>query len=86
MSLQSIAAIPGNQQPQLVDPIEPAQISAGEVLCETVFLGVCGTDREILHAATPHVPPDASQLVLGHECLARGLEVGSGVEQGRPGD
>ena len=81
MSFQSIAAVPGNSQPQLVDPIEPSKVSAGEVICETVFLGVCGTDREILHAGTPHVPPGEEQLVLGHECLARVLEVGcaSGV-------
>ena len=76
MSFQSIAAVPGNSQPQLVDPIEPSKVSAGEVICETVFLGVCGTDREILHAGTPHVPPGDEQLVLGHECLAQVLEVG----------
>lgn len=86
MSFQSIAAIPGNSQPQLVDPIDPSKVSAGEVICETVFLGVCGTDREILHAGTPHVPPGDEQLVLGHECLARVLEVGEGVDQVKPGD
>ena len=86
MSLQSIAAIPGNQEPQLVASIEPAPPKAGEVVCETVYLGVCGTDREILHAATPHVPPGHDQLILGHECLARVLEVGEGVESVSAGD
>ena len=86
MSLKSIAATPGNQQPQLVDPLDARQLQDGEVLCETVYLGVCGTDREILHAATPHVPEGESQLVLGHECLARVLEVGSGVDLVKPGD
>ncbi|MBA60977.1 MAG: hypothetical protein CMJ76_01305 [Planctomycetaceae bacterium] len=86
MSLQSIAAIPGNQEPQLINPIDPRKPQADEVVCETVYLGVCGTDREILHAATPHVPHGAQQLVLGHECLARVLEVGQDVEQVKPGD
>ncbi len=86
MALQSIVAIPGNQQPQLVEPISPAPVSAGEVICETVYLGVCGTDREILHAATPHVPHGEGQLVLGHECLARVIEVGDGVSEVQPGD
>ena len=80
MSFQSIAAIPGNTQPQLIAPLEPRKVLPGEVICETVFLGVCGTDREILHAGTPHVPPGDEKLVLGHECLARVLEVSEGVE------
>ncbi len=86
MTYPSIAAIPGEQEPQLVDPIEPQGPESGEVLCETIYLGICGTDREILHSASPHVPFGAEQLVLGHECLARVLEVGEGVADVRAGD
>ena len=53
----------------------------GEVLCRTLELGICGTDREILHSANPWTPPGEDFLVLGHECLARIEAVGSGVSR-----
>jgi threonine dehydrogenase-like Zn-dependent dehydrogenase len=56
------------------------------VLCRTLELGICGTDREILHSAEPAVPEDAPFLVLGHECLARVETVGAGVAEWQPGD
>jgi glucose 1-dehydrogenase len=49
-------------------------------------LGVCGTDREILHSANPWVPPGEKFLVLGHECLAEVIAVGEGVTEYRAGD
>jgi len=49
-------------------------------------LGVCGTDREILHSAAPWTPPGEGHLILGHECLARIEAVGAGVSDYRPGD
>ena len=61
-------------------------IPPGEVLCRTLELGVCGTDREILHSAKPWTPPGEDRLILGHECLARIEAVGAGVTDFRPGD
>jgi threonine dehydrogenase-like Zn-dependent dehydrogenase len=56
------------------------------VLCRTLELGVCGTDREILQSERPWVPAESDHLILGHECLARVEAVGSGVSAYRPGD
>lgn len=82
----AIAAQTGSTQPQLIDVAAPAAPAAGEVLCRTLELGVCGTDREILHSASPWTPPGESRLILGHECLARIDAVGGGVSDFRPGD
>lgn len=84
--MQAVAAIPGQCEPRLIDVPEPRSPAAGEVLCETLELGICGTDREILHSRRPHVPDGQSHLILGHECLAQVAAVGSGVERLRVGD
>jgi len=86
MSLSAIASFPGVTLPGFVTMPEPAAPGPGEVLCRTLELGVCGTDREILHSANPWVPPGEKFLVLGHECLAEILAVGSGVTEYRPGE
>src|SRR5436189_4202064 len=75
----AIAAHPNSTEPTIVDIPEPRQPGPGEVLCRTLEVGVCGTDREILHSAAPVTPSDASFLVLGHECLARVEAIGSDV-------
>ena len=49
----------------------PPAPAAGEALCRTLELGICGTDREILHSAAPWTPVGEAHLILGHECLAR---------------
>jgi threonine dehydrogenase-like Zn-dependent dehydrogenase len=82
----AISAHPGSTQPQLIDVPQPREPAAGEVLCRTLELGVCGTDRDILHSAAPWCPPGEERLILGHECLARIEAVGSGVGDYRPGD
>jgi threonine dehydrogenase-like Zn-dependent dehydrogenase len=82
----AIIAQRGTQQPRLIDvPVPPAP-AAGEVLCRTLELGVCGTDREILHSENPLAPAGGDYLILGHECLARIEQVGLGVQGFAAGD
>ena len=83
--MEIIAARTAETAPVLLDVPEPASPARGEVLCETLQLGVCGTDREILETGTPHVPAGEDFLALGHECLGRVLEVGAEVEGFQPG-
>lgn len=84
--MQGIAAFPQSAQPRLVDMPDVAGPGAGEVLCRTLQLGICGTDREILSSNAPMLPPGEEFLVLGHECLARVEAVGSGIERLSVGD
>src|SRR4029453_17035223 len=82
----AVAAQTGSTSPTLVDVPEPSEPAAGEVLSKTLELGVCGTDREILHSARPWTPVGEDRLILGHECLARIEAVGTGVKDFQPGD
>jgi threonine dehydrogenase-like Zn-dependent dehydrogenase len=56
----------------------------GELLLETIALGVCGTDREIVSGAYGWPADGRDWLVLGHESLGRVREApaGSGLEPG----
>lgn len=82
----AICAVTGSPLPRLIKVAEPSAPGRGELVCETLELGVCGTDREILHSQAPHLPPGEPHLILGHECLARVVAVGEGVDVLRVGD
>ncbi len=82
----AIAARAGSPHPWLFDAPEPRPPAAGEVLCRTLEVGICGTDRDILASGQPYLPPGDDHLVLGHECLARIEQVGPGVRDFQPGE
>lgn len=52
----------------LVDWPEPIP-AEGDVLVQTLCVGVCGTDGEIIRGEYGSAPEGQSQLVLGHEAL-----------------
>lgn len=45
-----------------------------EVLVQTLLVGVCGTDQEIIEGRYGQAPPGDDYLVLGHESLGRVLQ------------
>jgi glucose 1-dehydrogenase len=65
---------------ELSDVGDPPE-SDGPVLVETLAVGICGTDIEILSGSYGWPPPGQERLVLGHESLGRVLDApdGSGV-------
>ncbi|MGH9091076.1 MAG: glucose 1-dehydrogenase [Acidimicrobiales bacterium] len=62
---------------ELSDVDEPPEAD-GPVLVETVAVGICGTDIEILSGDYGWAPPGKERLVLGHESLGRVLEAPAG--------
>jgi threonine dehydrogenase-like Zn-dependent dehydrogenase len=58
---------------QLEERPEPAPDCAS-LLVQSVALGICGTDREIIRGEHGWPPPGHKRLVLGHESLGRVLE------------
>ena len=52
--------------------------SDGPILVETLAVGICGTDIEIVSGAYGWPPPGRERLVLGHESLGRVLEAPAG--------
>jgi threonine dehydrogenase-like Zn-dependent dehydrogenase len=68
---------------RLDDVPEPPE-EDGPVLVETLAVGICGTDLEIIGGDYGWAPPGRERLVLGHESLGRVLEApdGAGVRAG----
>jgi glucose 1-dehydrogenase len=69
---------------RLVHDVPEPAADEGAVLVETLSVGVCGTDREIVAADYGTAPPGTDQLILGHESLGLVLEDPTGAL--RPGD
>ncbi len=62
------------------------QVGPTGVLVQTIRVGVCGTDREIIHGALGTSPPGSRELVIGHEVLGRVVAVGDQVHDLLAGD
>jgi threonine dehydrogenase-like Zn-dependent dehydrogenase len=66
-----------------VEDVEEPPRADGDVLVETIAIGVCGTDEEIVGGAYGSAPPGRERLVLGHESLGRVLEAPADRELAR---
>ncbi len=69
---------------RLVDDFPEPSTDEGAVLVETLAVGICGTDQEIISHGSGEPPPGADLLVLGHESLGRVIEDPAGLLQ--PGE
>jgi len=77
--LKALTVIPLQKgSAELSDVDDPAD-SDGQVLVETIAVGICGTDMEILGGEYGWAPPGRERLVLGHESLGRVLDAPAGA-------
>ncbi|MBW3542117.1 MAG: alcohol dehydrogenase catalytic domain-containing protein [Planctomycetes bacterium] len=82
--MKALAVHPGSSSSaELRDVPEPSR-ELGGVLVETLCVGVCGTDREILAGKYGSAPAGEDYLILGHESLGRVVEAPeeSGLSRG----
>jgi threonine dehydrogenase-like Zn-dependent dehydrogenase len=68
-----------------LDDVDEPPESDGPVLVQTLAIGVCGTDAEIVSGGYGWAPPGRDRLVLGHESLGRVLDAPAGATV-KPGD
>jgi glucose 1-dehydrogenase len=80
--MRAITVIPGDPGSAELTELPEPERAEGELLVEPLYLGVCGTDREILDGAHGEPPPGHERLVLGHELLGRVREAGGGLDAG----
>lgn len=84
--MRALTVQPGVAGSARLDEIaEPADPGRGELLVETLLVGVCGTDAEIVGGSYGEAPPGRDRLVLGHESVGRVVAAGAGSGFG-PGD
>jgi threonine dehydrogenase-like Zn-dependent dehydrogenase len=73
-SMNAVTVRPGVAGSARLEQLPEPDTQEGAVLVETVAVGVCGTDREILSGLYGAPPPGTERLVLGHESLGRVLD------------
>ena len=77
--MQAITVIPMQAGSARLDEVADPRREEGDLLVQTLAVGVCGTDLEICRGEYGWAPPGRDRLVLGHESLGRVLEApGSG--------
>jgi glucose 1-dehydrogenase len=82
--MRAITTKPGVPGSARLDNVSEPPEEDGSVLAETLALGVCGTDLEIVAGDYGLAPSGDERLVLGHESLARVLDAphGCGLQSG----
>ena len=69
--MRAMTVIPGRPDSAELTELPEPEAKEGELLVEPLYLGVCGTDREILDGTHGEPPPGQERLVMGHELLGR---------------
>ena len=82
--MKAITVVPGSAASASLEHFDDPQESEGPVLVETIAVGICGTDLEIVSGQYGWAPPRHERLVLGHESIGKVVEVpaGSGLAAG----
>ena len=80
--MQAVTVVPGQAGSERLDDWPEPDAADGAVLVETLAVGICGTDHEILRGEHGKAPDCADRLVLGHEAVGRVLEPAAGLAAG----
>lgn len=75
--MRALTVSPGQKDSLALHDLPEPPESDGPVLVETLYVGLCGTDAEIISGAYGQAPPGDELLVLGHENLGRVKEAPS---------
>jgi threonine dehydrogenase-like Zn-dependent dehydrogenase len=75
--MRALTLTPGTSGSGRIRDVPEPPPTDGTVLVETLAIGVCGTDRELLAGDYGSPPPGCPYLVLGHESLGRVLDAPS---------
>jgi glucose 1-dehydrogenase len=72
--MRAITVEPKNSGSAKWEEVPEPDVRQGSILVETIAVGVCGTDAEIIEGKYGWPPPGKTHLILGHESLGRVLE------------
>ena len=82
--MRAVTVVPNQAGSTKVSEVPEPEESEGTVLVETLAVGICGTDVEIVGGGYGWAPPGEERLVLGHESIGRVAEAprSSGLAEG----
>ncbi len=76
--MKALTVVPLKANSAELSEVGDPPLSDGPILVETLAVGICGTDIEIVSGLYGWAPPGQERLVLGHESLGRVLEAPAG--------
>ena len=84
VALRALTVEPEIAASARIENVPEPNFADGPILVETIAVGVCGTDIDIVNGEYGSAPSGHNRLVLGHESLGRVLEApaDSGFQQG----
>jgi len=80
--MRALSVSPGIPNSMRLDEVAGPPRSDGDVLVETLAIGICGTDREIAAGQYGRAPQGSDRLIIGHESLGRVLEANAELRVG----
>jgi threonine dehydrogenase-like Zn-dependent dehydrogenase len=76
--MKALTVVPLTKDSARLDDVDEPPEADGPVLVQTLAVGICGTDIEILSGEYGWPPPGSDRLILGHESLGTVLEAPAG--------
>ena len=83
--MRALTVLPGVPNSARLDDVSEPPAADGDVLVETLAIGICGTDREIAAGEYGRAPAGQERLIIGHGSLGRILDAPRGAQL-QPGD
>src|SRR5687768_7858446 len=80
MTMRAITVVPGSSGSIRLDEIPEPNHHANSLVVQTIAVGVCGTDREILNGDYGRAPAGSERLIIGHESI--GIVIGAPLQSG----
>lgn len=77
--MRAVTVLPGAEHSARLDDVPEPHASEGSIVAETLAVGVCGTDMEIVEGLYGSAPEGEERLILGHEVLGRVIEAPAAV-------
>jgi len=74
MTMLAVTVGPPTPNSGALEKVPEPDPAEGSILCETIAVGVDGTDNEIVEGKYGQAPPDKDRLILGHESLGRVID------------
>jgi len=84
--MRAVGVYPQQREVRLIERVEPGIHGATDVKIRMLEVGVCGTDKELCAFVYGTPPAGSDHFILGHESLGEVSQVGSAVEDLKPGD
>src|SRR3954465_7717150 len=74
----ALSVLPGVRNSIRLGQVAEPPRSDGDLLVETLAIGICGTAREIAAGEYGHAPHGSDRLIIGHESLGRVIDTPAG--------